>query len=54
MKKAIYKVKYYWHSLHFTMNKVLFNDCLDEDKKLDIKTKMQYHERAAVNYITKL
>ncbi|WP_159439973.1 hypothetical protein [Bacillus sinesaloumensis] len=53
MKKFVYKVKYYWHSLQFKKNKVLFEDCLSEDLKTDIKSRMQYHERAAINYIAK-
>ncbi|MEH7385781.1 hypothetical protein V7147_10275 [Bacillus sp. JJ1521] len=54
MKRFIYKVKYYWHSMQYNKNKILIEDCRSEDIKSEIKTKMQYHERAAVNYITKL
>lgn len=53
MKKVIYKAKYYWHSFQYNKHKVLLEDCLSGDIKTDIKTKMQYHERAAVNYIAK-
>ena len=53
MKKVIYKAKYYWHSLQYNKNRNLFEDCRDEDIKSTIKSKMQYHERAAVNYIVK-
>ncbi|WP_223254409.1 hypothetical protein [Bacillus sp. HNG] len=54
MKKAIYKLKYYWHSMQYNKQKALFEDCrYEKDKKSDIISKMQYHERAALNYIAK-
>ncbi|MDR4890079.1 hypothetical protein RGU12_21515 [Fredinandcohnia sp. QZ13] len=54
MKKAIYKVKYYWHSMQFNKNRTLLEDCLSQKLKSDIESKMKYHEREAINYITKL
>lgn len=54
VKKAIYKVKYYWHSMQFNKNRTLLEDCLSQKLKSDIESKMKYHEREAINYITKL
>ncbi|WP_154670436.1 hypothetical protein [Bacillus timonensis] len=54
MKKAIYKAKYYWHSMQFNKNRTLLEDCLSQKLKSQIESKMQYHEREAINYITKL
>jgi len=53
MKKVIYKIKYYWHTVQYNKSKNLFEECLSMDKKSEIKIKMQYHERAAINYIAK-
>lgn len=54
MKRAIYKVKYYWHIMQFNKNRTLLEDCRNSELKRTIRSKMQYHERAAVNYIAKL
>ncbi|WP_449537892.1 hypothetical protein [Ferdinandcohnia sp. Marseille-Q9671] len=54
MKKVIYKVKYVWHSFQFNKNRALLQECLAKDLKTDLESKMQYHEREAINYITKL
>lgn len=54
MKRVIYKAKFYWHSMQFNKNRTLLEDCRSSELKQTIQSKMQYHERAAVNYIAKL
>jgi hypothetical protein len=54
MKKVIYKARYFWHSIQFNKNRALLEDCLCQELKTNIESKMHYHEREAINYITKL
>ncbi|WP_157256192.1 hypothetical protein [Bacillus timonensis] len=54
MKRLILKAKYYWHSLQFSKNKALLEDCLCANTKSDIQSKMQYHERKAISHLTKM
>lgn len=54
MKKVIYKARYFWHSIQFNKNRALLEDCLCQELKTNIETKMHYHEREAINYIAKL
>ncbi|MFD1780179.1 hypothetical protein ACFSFW_16055 [Fredinandcohnia salidurans] len=53
MKKAIYKAKYYWHSMQFNKNRTLLEGCRSSQLKQTIESKMQYHEREAINTISK-
>nr|WP_309098413.1 hypothetical protein [Fredinandcohnia onubensis] len=53
MKKAVYKAKYYWHSMQFNKHRTLLEDCRSSQLKQTIESKMQYHERAAINTIAK-
>ncbi|MFT4414732.1 hypothetical protein ACLM5H_12810 [Fredinandcohnia humi] len=54
MKRMICKLKYHWHSFQYKKNQVLYEDCLCNDVKIRIATKMNYHERKAIHHITKL
>ncbi|WP_453993296.1 hypothetical protein [Bacillus nitroreducens] len=54
MKKVIYKAKYYYHNFQYNKNRALLEDCLCVKLKADIRSKMNYHEREAINYMTKL
>lgn len=53
MEMLFYRIKYHWHLLRFKELSLIIHDCIDETLKNKLKKKIDYHEQAIQNYITK-
>ncbi|MBM7570393.1 hypothetical protein [Aquibacillus albus] len=53
MKRIYYRFKYNWHLSKFKKLKVRKDECVDQQNQQLIESELNYHERAAFQYMFK-